>query len=820
MEANEPNNLSPLGLGARWVWPAGLDDRPNRIVQFRQIVHLDASGPGSRLHLAADGAYAAWLNGRLVGVGPWPSWPGEKTYDTWDITEELIAGGNVLAVCVVWWGEGHFSYVPDAPGLIAALQTHEASFTTGTDTQWRLDPCYRSGPIERISPQLPFTFDVDARGEDHWRTSPQPMPGWAAISQADIDATAQPSLAGPRPVETLRIGPALPGRIVAQGCLRRTQSPEPLTIAQLMQQDFLSARTPQELFDRADAPVDLAAGPVTIPPPPQAQADGSYLVVDLAAEQVGLLQLDLDAPAGCVIDIAWGEHLDDLRVRAHVGGRNFAGRYRTRQGPQQFTHPLLRIAGRYLQLHLIEQTGPVTLRTATLLPTNYPLPETTPFHCSDRLLEILRELADRTLRLSVHDHYEDCPWREQGLYANDSRNQMLAGYYAFGEWAMPAASLVLFGPGLDADGYVSLCAPVGFDRRIPSFSFAWVQAAWEHALHAGTAAWRDGQDRDRALQIARAILKPRLDELDKGCLPTPLGPDYWNFYDWADGLDGTGANDCTQFESLDGQRFDAPLNALLGLALQAGAKLFEVDDPAFAAKLSAAREDLAERFHETFWDDDRQLYRSFQPSDDKPHFAQLTQAVAVLAGLVPSEYRAGLLQKLAGRSDDLVPATLSQSLYVHQALLSEADAFGQSVFEDLRQRWGAMVRQGATTFWETERGPWDFGRAGSCCHGWSATPAFLLGAHLLGVRPLKPGFAEFTLDPVRNIVPEAFGEVPTPHGPIDVHWQKIPTGLRFEVRCPDACNPVLPEPTRGDELTVMPENSQNHPVGREGPATG
>jgi len=792
-----------LDLGAGWVWPAGLDESPHRIVQFREVLQIDRIDPNSRLHIAADGAYAAWLNGRLVGVGPWPSWPDEKTFDTWDVAEYLEAGANVLGVCVAWWGEGHFSHVPGRPGLIAAVQTSHATFPTGAETQWRLDPCYRPGPIERISQQLPFTFDVDGGGDDDWLTNPQPKPGWRCISREDLDATAQPSLAGPRPVETLRIGPPLPGRIVAQGRMLRHNQAESLSIGQRMERDFLSARTPQELFDRADAPVDLTAGPVTLPPPPAGQADGSYVVVDLAVEQVGLLHLDLDAPAGCVIDIAWGEHLDDLRVRSHVGGRHFAGRYRCKAGPQQFTHPLLRLAGRYLQLHLTGHTAPVTLRTVSLLPTDYPLPERTDFRCNDRLLEILRTTADRTLRLCVHDHYEDCPWREQGLYANDARNQMLAGYYAFGEWAMPAASLVLFEGGLDDRGYLSLCAPADFARRIPGFSFAWVQAAWEHALHAGPLAWRQGQDRDRALRIARAILQPRVDDLAQGPLPTPHGPDYWNFYDWADGLDGTCQADCTRFETLDSRRYDAPLNALLGLALQAGANLFEADDPAFAAELSAAHAALADAFVEVFWDADRQLFRSVHPAEDKPHFAQLSQALSVLAGLAPREHRHVLLQRLTGRDDNLVPATLSQSLYVHQALLSEPEQFGRWVFDDLRQRWGGMVRQGATTFWETERGPWDFGRAGSCCHGWSATPAFLLGAHLLGVRPIKPGFAEFTLDPVRNLVAKASGTVPTPQGPIVVDWQKSPTGLRFEVRCPRACTPVLPGSCDGDELVVL-----------------
>lgn len=38
----------------------------------------------------------------------------------------------------------------------------------------------------------------------------------------------------------------------------------------------------------------------------------------------------------------------------------------------------------------------------------------------------------------MHEHYEDYPWREQALYAFDSRNQALYGYYAFGNYDFAA----------------------------------------------------------------------------------------------------------------------------------------------------------------------------------------------------------------------------------------------------------------------------------------------------------------------------------------------------------------------------------------------
>ena len=59
----------------------------------------------------------------------------------------------------------------------------------------------------------------------------------------------------------------------------------------------------------------------------------------------------------------------------------------------------------------------------------------------------------------MHEHYEDCPWREQALYAMDSRNQMLCGYYVFQNKEFAASSLRLLALGQREDGLLELCAP-------------------------------------------------------------------------------------------------------------------------------------------------------------------------------------------------------------------------------------------------------------------------------------------------------------------------------------------------------------------------
>ena len=100
-----------------------------------------------------------------------------------------------------------------------------------------------------------------------------------------------------------------------------------------------------------------------------------------------------------------------------------------------------------------------------------------------------------------------------------------------------------------------------------------------------------------------------------------------------------------------------------------------------------------------------------------------------------------------------------------------------NVHDTVRSYWGGMLAEGATSFWELynpkEKGVEKyamyrrpFGK--SLCHAWGAGPIYLFGRHLLGVRPVKPGFAEYEVMPTLAGLAWIEGTVPTPHGEIRV----------------------------------------------------
>lgn len=64
--------------------------------------------------------------------------------------------------------------------------------------------------------------------------------------------------------------------------------------------------------------------------------------------------------------------------------------------------------------------------------------------------------------------------------------------------------------------------------------------------------------------------------------------------------------------------------------------------------------------------------------------------------------------------------------FKYDALLLFGDKYKNYILDDIKAKYGKMLDEGATTFWETELGADDFGGGGSLCHGWSAIPIYYL----------------------------------------------------------------------------------------------
>ncbi len=675
----------------RWIWVNEETEIVNTYAEFKAAFrHL---GGKALLDISAADEYAVFVNGDFADCGQYDDYPHYKVFDTIDIAGLCRAGDNELLIRAYYQGTDSFQCIKSAPGLCFALKLDGETVESGPDTLARFEPHYMNGPVENVSPQLAFSFRYDARNK--------PSP-WA---HAFASGRAVRLL--PRPIKKLNIQAPASGVIKSQGVFLRPDPEVERTPAQAVYTDLTAPRYAEGFVETPEPLKKPAYADPKLPLPgayrflPEKGYDGVYLVVDLGRELAGFPTLELDAEEGTVFEIGYGEHLDDGRARSFVGERNFGFSYTAKDGRQCFTNWFKRIAGRYLELH-VRTEKPFTLCQLSICSADYPLTvRPDPSFLTDKLAQRIYSASVDTLRLCMHEHYEDCPWREQALYGMDSRNQALAGYWAFGEYDYPAACWALFPPSKRLDGLYGITTPSHTGLTIPSFSLAWAIACGELAEYGG-------EKYNRFTRPMRDLLKAFLPQLHSGVLVPFEGEDYWNFFEWGDGLAG-------RFGAIEPPIPDAALTLFFYAALKSYASV--CSDGYF----SAVEAEIRAPFNEAFWNDAMRAYRTRK---DEPHYAELVQALALWTRLVPEGLAEELRAKLADPRNPFTKVTLSHYIYKLDALMMEPEKYYMCVEKHIMDVWGGMILEGATSFWETIDGGDAFSKAGSLCHGWSAVPVY------------------------------------------------------------------------------------------------
>ncbi len=727
---------------ARWIWCAEAAD-VNAYAVFEQKFIVAKGNERAVLRISADSQYFVTLNGTTVGLGQYADYPDHKVFDEYDVTELLRDGANLLKVTGYCTVTESSVYRFGTPGVLYELSMGEEVLAfSHAGIPCSPHPCYRSGKIENITGQLGYTFDYDATA--------QPLPYAPAVEVAGAQSLHL------RPIKKLSILPRRETRLITAGVWLDKASGAP---AQRMQYAPIAYRPLHSLIDSSKRPTFPCKDGVYFHMKESEDADGIYMLIDLAKECAGLIELELQVESSCEVLIGWGEHVDDLRVRTAVGGRNFGARYVAHAGRQRFTHLYKRCGLRYLQLFVRARS--VRLFYAGMYETVYPFSTTPYFKTADRLHKRIYEVCRETLIQSAHEHYEDCPWREQALYTMDSRNQMLCGYYAFGEYDMPRESIRLLSMGMRKDNLLELCAPARVRVTIPSFSAMFIVQLEEYLMFSGDKKFCR-EMLPTALKIADNFLSLRN---DSGLIPMWEGnPPYWNFYEWSDGMDGSMGQLPLSYRGEAAEvRVDAPMNCFAVLALDRLSKIMDALDEN-GSRYAAAATKLRKSIHERFWNESEGYYYSFANGDVRWHGAQLTQALAVCSGVCPDDLIDRVLPRLT--DDSLVAVTLSYSIFQFDALLKRPEVYSRWVFDHVAELWGYMLEKGATTFWETIKGAEDFSDAGSLCHGWSAVPLYLYYAYAMGIKPTAPGFKIDMLSPTDSGLYELSARIVRPDGEV------------------------------------------------------
>ncbi len=744
---------------AKWIWNSKAT-KVNAYVNFICECDITEAAPDAVIKVSADSEYVLWVNGCFVNCGQYDDFPDRKVYDSLPVAEYLKVGKNRICFLVYYQGKSSFQYAVGEPGLwfeiVNGLQVIEGD----ENVLSAVDDAYYQDEMYLTTVQLGYGFAYDARREDEWLHHNTTRFEKSIVREGTVPA--------PRPIEKCVFGKMNALEIKTQGVFMCPESSGDISVD--MQRAFLSHRSFEELFEAIELPGNSQTGvqqkekteaealPGKMLPMQSLHDSGQiesgrylkvlstenlYFIVDMGKEISGYFHIDLEAAEGTVIDFAYGEHLEDLRVRSSIGSRHFANRYICKEGRQKYTYYARRMAGRYLQFHV---TGRFyNIYDAGLIPSDYPLADYMDFKSEDALKNKIFEISKDTLLRCMHEHYEDCPWREQALYGSDSRNQMLAGYYAFREFKFARASLDLLGQSMKEGPWLGICAPTDEKLYIPSFTLVWVLAMKEYAQYSG-----DYSLVLKYMDKFRLMFAEYTKNMQNGLVQPPVGNGAWTFYEWTEGNYGPGLG------SIEADA-DGLYQVFLYVALHSMAWLCEaMGEPGrfmslandeqqgeiindireiryFKEQLEQTMSEIKAAVNDIFWDEKKGVYANYLHQGELQEYSELMQAMAIYSGIA-GEHTESLCEVLAGENN-LAKVTLSYLVYKYDALLAQGEKYKDLVFEEINAKWGRMLFSGATSFWETEDGAKAFGNAGSLCHGWSATPIYLYGRYLCGIGP-------------------------------------------------------------------------------------
>ncbi len=506
------------------------------------------------------------------------------------------------------------------------------------------------------------------------------------------------------------------------------------------------------------------------------------LLIDFGRELVGFWELELDAPAGVVVDLYGFEAIHPMEDGGfeiqHTWGLNNVLRYRTRDGWQRYTS-IVRRGFRYLVLTLRFPRGerrPVRIKTLRCLLNTYPYEERGAFLCNDWKLNEIWRMCRYTLRLCSEDTFVDCPAYEQTFWVGDARNEALITYATYGDYALARRCWLLAGQSLWRSPLVESQVPSGWQDILTAWALLWVWACEEHYFYTGDQQFLKQVYPFVATQMRNIAAKfLRSDGL--------FDIEAWNMLDWAP-MDTPRKGIITHQTAL-----------LVEAYRRAAAMALWLGKPEDAREFEALAQKVEDALNEHLWDASRQAFIDCIHADGRRSttFSVQTQAMVYLCDAVTDERRPLIRRYLYDPPKDFVWFGSPFALFFLLECYAKDGEF-QRILDLVRREWGAMVDYGATTAWETLTP-----RTRSHCHGWSAAPAHFLSVYVLGVRPKTPGMREVFLAPKPCDLRWAKGRFPTPHGEVEVRWERednrfalvfvLPEGVSAEVVLP----PEVPE---------------------------
>ncbi len=357
------------------------------------------------------------------------------------------------------------------------------------------------------------------------------------------------------------------------------------------------------------------------------------------------------------------------------------------------------------------------------------------FTSSDERLNEIWRVADITFRLASGIFFLDGVKRDRYIWSGDAYQSYFINQYLFFDEEICKRTMIAL-RGTDPI--------VQHINGILDYSMYWLMGMEQFYQMTG--------DRE-FLEMIYPKMKSMMDYLERqtdehGFLYGRPGD--WVFIDWAD-IDKEGPISAEQFLLARSYQTMAKVEEVLGVS---HTREEEPDKPDYAQK----QKYLLEQIRTFYWDNEQGAFIDSFVSG-KRKVSRHPNIFAVLFDYAEEAETESILTHVL-LNDAVTAITTPYFKFYELEALAKLGRLAP-VLDSIKSYWGGMLDRGADTFWEEFRpeDPEDkqYGMYGdpygkSLCHAWGASPIYLLGRYVCGLRPTAPGYESWEIVPDLSVI--------------------------------------------------------------------
>ncbi len=391
------------------------------------------------------------------------------------------------------------------------------------------------------------------------------------------------------------------------------------------------------------------------------------------------------------------------------------------------------------------------------------------FKCNDELINKIWEIGAYTMDLTTREFFVDGIKRDRWTWSGDAIQSYLMNYYLrFDNECVKRTIRQLRGKD-----------PVtAHINTIMDYTFYWFKSVYDYYLYTG--------DVDFVREIyprMQTMMEYVLNRTNHNGMAEGKDDD-WIFVDWVDfpmHKRGTLCFEQILFcKSLETMQMCASvlLDKPLDNPPQGSIKPEEYAKD--VQRYSELANSLRDKLKPTFWDDKKKAFKhAIEDGIMNEQITKFPNMFAIIYDYLSEEEKKDVMTSVMLNPEIEDITTPYMRFYELEALCQMG--MQEQVIKEIRDYWGGMIKQNATSFWE-KYNPNDkerqhltmYGRpyGKSLCHAWGASPIYLIGKYYLGVQPTKAGYEEYIVKPTLGDLEWMEGDVPTPYGKIHIYMDK------------------------------------------------